>query len=242
MKLYKGVTVVATMTSPEKALKLGINDYFRNYFGDPNTGKIQLKHEFIAAALAGSGQQLLTTPIEMIKIRLQMDTMKRLMYQMEHSKLPEEPPLTAIRVIKSLGFPGIYRGISVALMRDIPFSIIYFPLYYNWKRYLIEQHSHKSPIGEIEPWKVLMCSTVSAMIGAGLVTPADVIKTRIQGPDGLKYSGIVDCYKKCVAGEKGKMALWKGFIPRVFTRGPLFGIVFITYEYLKDLFGIDTKH
>lgn len=230
------------MTSPEKALKLGINDYFRNKFGDEKTGKIQLKYEFLAAGFAGAGQQLLTTPIEMIKIRLQMDTMKRLMYQMEHSKPPPEPPLTAVRVIKNLGFPGIYRGISMSLCRDVPFSMLYFPLYYNWKKYLIEHHSDHSPVGEIEPWKVLMCSTVSAMFAAGAVTPFDVMKTRLQGPDGLKYKGIVDCYTQLVSGEKGKMALWKGFIPRVFTRGPLFGIVFITYEYLKELFGIDTKH
>jgi hypothetical protein len=47
---------------------------------------------------------------------------------------------------------------------------------------------------------------------AGLLTPADVIKTRLQvkARKGQEtYNGIVDCYRKIVKAE-GPTAFWKG--------------------------------
>ena len=47
---------------------------------------------------------------------------------------------------------------------------------------------------------------------AGLLTPADVIKTRLQvkARKGQQtYNGIVDCYRKIMKAE-GPTAFWKG--------------------------------
>lgn len=53
---------------------------------------------------------------------------------------------------------------------------------------------------------------VAGMPAASLVTPADVIKTRLQvaaRAGQTTYSGVVDCFAK-ILREEGPKALWKG--------------------------------
>lgn len=55
-------------------------------------------------------------------------------------------------------------------------------------------------------------SSSSGVPAAGLVTPADVIKTRLQvkARKGQQtYTGIIDCARKIYATEGGR-AFWKG--------------------------------
>ena len=50
------------------------------------------------------------------------------------------------------------------------------------------------------------------MPAASLVTPADVIKTRLQvaaRAGQTTYSGVMDCFRK-ILREEGPKALWKG--------------------------------
>ena len=42
--------------------------------------------------------------------------------------------LSALQVCRELGFRGLYRGSSACLLRDAPFSAIYFPCYANLKK------------------------------------------------------------------------------------------------------------
>lgn len=43
-------------------------------------------------------------------------------------------PKGAIHIIRQLGVLGLYRGASACLLRDIPFSAIYFPAYGHLKK------------------------------------------------------------------------------------------------------------
>lgn len=55
------------------------------------------------------------------------------------------------------------------------------------------------------------------MPAASLVTPADVIKTRLQvaaRAGQTTYSGVIDCFRK-ILREEGPSAFWKGTAGRV---------------------------
>lgn len=55
-------------------------------------------------------------------------------------------------------------------------------------------------------------SFLAGMPAASLVTPADVIKTRLQvaaRAGQTTYSGVIDCFRK-ILREEGPKALWKG--------------------------------
>ncbi len=41
---------------------------------------------------------------------------------------------SAIQIIRQLGLLGLYKGVSACLLRDIPFSAIFFPYYAHLKK------------------------------------------------------------------------------------------------------------
>lgn len=76
---------------------------------------------------------------------------------------------------------------------------------------------------------------------ASLVTPADVIKTRLQvaaRQGQTTYTGVIDAAGK-IMREEGPRAFWKGTMARVFRSSPQFGVTLVTYELLQRLFYVD---
>ena len=72
-------------------------------------------------------------------------------------------------------------------MRDIPFSAIYFPAYAHLKPKFADDNGYNSPLS------LLLAGAVAGMPAASLVTPADVIKTRLQVSFTRFYFVQVEC-------------------------------------------------
>ncbi|EED79696.1 predicted protein, partial [Postia placenta Mad-698-R] len=123
---YRGLGPQLIGVAPEKAIKLTVNDFVRSRAMDPETGRIKLFWELVAGGTAGGCQVIFTNPLEIVKIRLQI--------QGEAAKLEGAAPKGAAHIIRQLGLLGLYKGASACLLRDIPFSAIYFPAYSHLKR------------------------------------------------------------------------------------------------------------
>uniref|UniRef100_A0A673A954 Mitochondrial glutamate carrier 1 n=1 Tax=Sphaeramia orbicularis TaxID=375764 RepID=A0A673A954_9TELE len=67
--MYRGAAVNLTLVTPEKAIKLAANDFFRHHLS--KDGKLTLFKEMLAGCGAGTCQVIVTTPMEMLKIQLQ---------------------------------------------------------------------------------------------------------------------------------------------------------------------------
>uniref|UniRef100_A0AAX7UB94 Solute carrier family 25 member 13 n=1 Tax=Astatotilapia calliptera TaxID=8154 RepID=A0AAX7UB94_ASTCA len=221
--LYRGLVPQLLGVAPEKAIKLTVNDFVRGKTRQKD-GTVPLAAEILAGGCAGGSQVIFTNPLEIVKIRLQVA-----------GEITTGPRVSALSVIRDLGFFGLYKGSKACFLRDIPFSAIYFPCYAHTKAYLTEED------GRIGPARMLFAGALAGMPAASLVTPADVIKTRLQvaaRAGQTTYSGLMDCFWK-ILREEGPRAFWKGAGARVFRSSPQFGVTLVTYELLQRWFYID---
>jgi len=120
-------------------------------------------------------------------------------------------------------------------LRDVPFSAIYFPAYAHTKVKFQDENGYNSPLS------LLVSGAIAGVPAASLVTPADVIKTRLQvvaRAGQTTYSGVFDATRKIWA-EEGARAFWKGAGARVLRSSPQFGVTLLTYEMFQRLFYVD---
>ncbi|ELV12607.1 Mitochondrial glutamate carrier 1, partial [Tupaia chinensis] len=255
--MYRGAAVNLTLVTPEKAIKLAANDFFRHQFskdgGRPPTlgergpaapqcglrplccrQKLTLFKEMLAGCGAGTCQVIVTTPMEMLKIQLQdagrIAAQKKILaaqaqLSAQGSAQPSVEPPAAPRptatqltrdLLRSHGIAGLYKGLGATLLRDVPFSIVYFPLFANLNQLGRPASEEKSPF------------YVSFLAGC----VAGMVKTRLQslqrGVNEDTYSGFLDCARKILQHE-GPSAFLKGAYCRALVIAPLFGIAQVVY-------------
>ncbi len=78
----------------------------------------------------------------------------------------------------------MYRGYFITVLREIPFSIIQFPLYEYIKRKLIAYNNkHEKTINiydvNLSFLQASLCGGLAGAVAATVTTPLDVIKTRV---------------------------------------------------------------
>ena len=169
---------------------------------------------------------MFTNPLEIVKIRLQV--------QGEAAKSNAGAPRRgALWIVKNLGLVGLYKGASACLLRDVPFSCIYFPTYNHLKRDFFGE----SPSKKLGVLQLLTAGALAGMPAAYLTTPCDVIKTRLQveaRKGDTTYTSLRHC-AKTVYREEGLSAFFKGGAARVLRSSPQFGFTLASYEVLQKL-------
>ncbi|KAI4814639.1 hypothetical protein KUCAC02_003827 [Chaenocephalus aceratus] len=163
-----------------------VNDLVRDKFTG-NDNSIPLLAEIISGACAGGSQVIFTNPLEIVKIRLQVA-----------GEITTGPRVSALNVIRDLGFFGLYKAAKACFMRDIPFSAIYFPAYAHLKTQFADEQ------GRLGALQLLTAGAIAGIPAASPVTPADVIKTRLQmaaRAGQTTYTGVIDCFRKIMQEE-----------------------------------------
>lgn len=208
---YSGLRVNLIGVTPEKAIKLAVNETIREHF-EKLDGTVDFRHQLIAGAGAGLCQVIATNPMEIVKIRMQMQ-----------SDLPLGERLSVSQIVKDLGLSGMYRGVGITLLRDVPFSLIFFPLYSTIRESLAPSLHN-----------TLFSGVIAGASAAVIVTPMDVIKTIYQSKGGRrKYGSVRNCFTSVVR-EQGVKRLMRGAVPRAVVQAPLFGITLLAFEVQKD--------
>ena len=134
-------------------------------------------------------------------------------------------------LLKKRGILGLYKGTSATMLRDVSFSMCYFPLFAN-----LNSLGPKKEPGSTESvfWWSFISGCLAGSFSAAFVNPADVVKTRLQalakGAAEESYSGILDAFKKIYAKE-GPTAFLKGALCRMIVIAPLFGIAQMVYYF-----------
>ncbi|XP_023675483.1 mitochondrial glutamate carrier 1 isoform X1 [Paramormyrops kingsleyae] len=231
--MYRGAAVNLTLVTPEKAIKLAANDFFRHHLSKDGQ-KLTLLKEMLAGCGAGTCQVIVTTPMEMLKIQLQdagrLEAQRKLMPEAAGKSVGAKSP-TAMQLtrdlLRSKGIAGLYKGLGATLLRDVPFSVIYFPLFAN-----LNDLGKRGAEGPAPFYVSFISGCIAGSTAAVAVNPVDVIKTRLQsltrGSEEDTYSGVTDCIRKILQRE-GPTAFLKGAYCRALVIAPLFGIAQVVY-------------
>jgi len=242
--MYRGSAVNILLITPEKAIKLAANDFFRHKLTRPD-GTLPVTREMLAGGSAGLCQIVVTTPMELLKIQLQDAGRVHAQLKAAGQSTAHLPKISALSVTKELlatkGIFGLYRGTKATMLRDVSFSVVYFPLFAN----LNSLGPRKSPDSqEAVFWWSFVSGCAAGSFSAAAVNPADVVKTRLQllnkGVGDESYNGVFDAFRKILKNE-GPSAFFKGAMCRMIVIAPLFGIAQMVYYFgiAEALMGID---
>lgn len=200
--VYKGLGPAATGSAPTAALFFFTYETMKEVLNsrrDSSTPSAYI--HMTAASVAEVVACLIRVPVEIAKQRKQSSIQ---VYDKSGVRI-------LLDAYKAEGIRGIYRGFGSTIFREIPFSLIQFPM---WE-YFKENWQPVTGL-ELTPYYVALCGAVSGGVAAGLTTPLDVIKTRIMlAEQKLARNISITSVLKSVYREQGIRGLFAGFVPRV---------------------------
>ncbi|CAF3146131.1 unnamed protein product [Rotaria sp. Silwood2] len=192
--LYSGVGSVMIGSGPSSALFLLSYNLTKQTLNLSYSSQVPM----IAAAFGETCACLVRVPTEVIKQRAQVNRNLRL-------------STIARSCLRNEGLSGLYRGYFATLAREIPFSMIQYPLWEFFKEYQSKKQGYP-----VSPWQGALCGSLAGGLAASITTPLDVAKTRIilahhSHPDASSHflRIIINILK-----TEGFPALYSGVVPR----------------------------
>ena len=198
-KIYSGLGSTAVGSMPGAALFFCTYESMKHALthNSPSPTILALTH-MTSASCAEVAACLVRVPTEVIKQRSQATN--------------QRSASVFTQTVRSEGLRGLYRGYTSTVLREIPFSLIQFPIWEALK--LSWSRQQQRPL---EAWQSGVCGAVAGAVAAGLTTPLDVAKTRImlasRGSDVARGS-IVFALRDVFASQ-GVAGLFAGVAPRV---------------------------
>lgn len=190
--IYSGMGSVAIGSAPGAAL------FFLSYRSINGCFKEEssLVHAF-SASMAETIACAVRVPTELVKQRLQASSTKRRLMEV------------CMEIYRSNRFRGFYRGYLSTVAREIPFSVIEFPLWEFLKKAVAARKG-----SDCSPLEGAACGSIAGAFAAAVTTPLDVAKTRIMLSKAETAPTILGTLKE-IYTSRGIPALFLGITPRV---------------------------
>ncbi|XP_072961543.1 mitochondrial arginine transporter BAC2 isoform X1 [Typha angustifolia] len=239
--LYRGMAAPLASVTFQNAMVFQVYAILSRAFDSGNRNE---PPSYGSVALAGVGtgalQSLMLSPVELVKIRLQLQTVGNKHYGKDHIG----PVCMAKNILRMEGLRGIYRGLSITVLRDAPAHGVYF-LTYEFAREHLHPGCRKT--GQETLGTMLVAGGLAGVASWVCCYPLDVVKSRIQAQTnshvnkaGLKYSGIIDCFRRSVR-EEGFPVLWRGLGTAVARAFVVNGAIFSAYELALRFLGSNNQ-
>lgn len=229
--LYKGVIPPTFLCSSLNSVAFGTYGFITRQIS--KKGEPTLKTIFLAGCGAGVTQNIIATPMELVKIRLQMQQGHQKPSFSTYNFLQSSSSLQCIsQLLKKNGPRILYRGFFATLLRDIPGFATYFTSYEYLRRKWAKNQGQNS---YSEPIQILLAGGLGGMISWVVSYPFDVVKSFIQAaPSKVTYFEAV----KEIYREGGYRAFARGLTPTLIRAFPVNAVMFASYEiflyYLTD--------
>lgn len=219
-KIYAGVPSAAIGSFPNAAA------FFVTYESTKSllrsAGPLSAPHvapvtHMLAASLGEVVACLIRVPAEVVKQRTQASQGSSTYH-------------TLLATLRQEGVRGLYRGYGSTVLREIPFSLVQFPLWEYLKSLWTKRQGHT-----LSSLQSAMCGAIAGAVAAYVTTPLDVAKTRIMlAKSGTTTaSGSIPLVLCEVWKSRGISGLFAGSVPRV-TAISLGGFIFLgAYEKIR---------
>jgi len=165
--------------------------------------------EVLCGAAGALGASVIRVPQEVLKQRVQAD-------------IYPNAAVGLTRVLSEQGVGGLYKGYLATISRDVPWNALSFMFFSQFKG-LFKDLTGKAPTTE----QNLALGASAGMVAAIIMTPVDVVKTRLM--TGGATGGIVGVMAK-ILEEEGAATLMKGVVPRIVFLAPLAAMTLSLYE------------
>jgi solute carrier family 25 (mitochondrial phosphate transporter), member 23/24/25/41 len=141
-----------------------------------------------------------------------------------------------LRMWRSEGIRGLFKGNGLNCIRIIPNSAIKFLTYEQLSRKISHALMDRGEDGQLTPMLRLAAGAGAGIVGMSATYPLDMVRGRITIQDSLnpQYRGMLHA-AGVIIREEGLFALWRGWLPSVIGVVPYVGLNFAVYETLKDV-------
>ncbi|ETS59517.1 hypothetical protein PaG_06436 [Moesziomyces aphidis] len=220
--LYKGVTSPMLGVAVMNASIFGLYSMSLRY--QQQHGYLEgypITQVFVAGMLSGLGSSLITSPIDLVKIREQMNTHTR-------------PSTWQVfrDVLRSEGlFRGVYRGWCTTAVRDLGYGP-YFASY-EMLNSQIRAYTDR-PLSNVD---MAVSGAVAGVVAWVSTFWADVIKTKIQATSASDYraGSLFWTTARHTYAQGGWRAFFVGVGPTILRALPVNAVLFVTYETTKQM-------
>jgi len=229
LALWRGVGPSIARITAGAGLYLGILDYMASNAGEASSATASAAQNFAVGAGARALACTFALPFTVVKTRFEA------LPANTYSSLP-----SALRqIFRAEGFRGSYSGLGVTLLRDVPFSGLYYLTYE-------ALHRVRADITNDETRHTTQTFAVGLLAGAIATTvthPFDMIKTRVQlGEHAVpsmfasttKTNSALDVAKQVVRSE-GAFGLFRGLTLRIVKRPLTTAVVWTAYEFARRM-------
>ncbi|NWS94323.1 SAMC protein, partial [Mionectes macconnelli] len=217
--IYAGVPSTAIGSFPNAAAFFITYENVKSLLPQGSSSYLSPATHMVAASLGEVVACLIRVPSEVVKQRAQVSPSSSTLRILSHTLYHE-------------GVQGLYRGYKSTVLREIPFSLVQFPLWESLKDLWSWKQGHV-----VDSWQSAVCGAFAGGFAAVVTTPLDVAKTRImlakagsRNASGNVLTALGDIWR-----TQGLSGLFAGVVPRMAAIS-LGGFIFLgTYEKTRQL-------
>ncbi|XP_028906492.1 S-adenosylmethionine mitochondrial carrier protein isoform X1 [Ornithorhynchus anatinus] len=217
--IYSGVPSTAIGSFPNAAAFFITYEYVKYFLRPYSPSYLTPVTHMMASSAAELVACLIRVPSEVVKQRAQVS--------------PSVPTFQVFSsILREEGVHGLYRGYKSTVLREIPFSLVQFPVWEYLKALWARKQDHA-----VNSWQSAVCGAFAGGFAAAVTTPLDVAKTRIMlAKTGSKIAtgkvlpALYEIWRK-----QGVPGLFAGVFPRMAAIS-LGGFIFLgTYDQTRSL-------
>lgn len=208
--IYRGLGAAAVASAPAAGVFFAAYDTAKTMLAQTYPDMSPPVRYMAAAAVGELASAGVRVPFEIVKQQMQ-------------AKLFTSYPDAIRSVVHTMGLGGVLRSYVSLVSREVPFSLLQYPLYEYFKLQLTGN-------AEATPsWRVSLAGSLAGGIAAAITTPLDVAKTRVMlsGERGT-YATLLHVFR-----TEGPGALVHGIVPRVMWISLGGAIFFSVYEHTR---------